>query len=46
MTRTQRQIEQDGLVTRRIYAEVLPRVEYALTLPDRGAQAEIAPLPS
>lgn len=31
LSRTLRRMEEDGFVTRRIYAEVPPRVEYALT---------------
>jgi DNA-binding HxlR family transcriptional regulator len=44
LTRTLRQLEQDGFVSRRVYAEVPPRVEYALTDLGRQLLAEIAPL--
>jgi DNA-binding HxlR family transcriptional regulator len=44
LTRTLRQLEQDGFVTRKVYAEVPPRVEYALTALGRELLIEIKPL--
>lgn len=36
LSRTLRRMEEDGFISRRIYAEVPPRVEYALTELGRG----------
>ncbi|MBS1081256.1 winged helix-turn-helix transcriptional regulator [Gluconobacter kondonii] len=44
LTRTLRHLEQDGFVSRQIYAEVPPRVEYALTDLGRELLVEITPL--
>lgn len=44
LTRTLRHLEQDGFVTRQVYAEVPPRVEYALTDLGRELLVEITPL--
>ncbi|MEE1837651.1 winged helix-turn-helix transcriptional regulator [Streptomyces sp. SP17KL33] len=41
---TLRQLQQDGLITRTAYAEVPPRVEYALTSLGRGLHAIVMPL--
>lgn len=41
---TLRQLQQDGLITRTAYAEVPPRVEYALTPLGRGLHQIVASL--
>ncbi|WP_043630875.1 winged helix-turn-helix transcriptional regulator [Nonomuraea candida] len=44
LTLTVRQLQQDGLVTRTAYAEVPPRVEYALTPLGRSLHHIVTPL--
>jgi DNA-binding HxlR family transcriptional regulator len=44
LTLTLRQLQQDGLVTRTAYAEVPPRVEYALTPLSRSLLEIVTPL--
>src|ERR1700694_5541559 len=44
LTQTLRSLERDGLVQRTVYAEVPPRVEYALTPLGRGLRELIAPI--
>ena len=44
LTQHLREMEQDGLVVRTVYAEVPPRVEYSLTDDGRALNAALAPL--
>lgn len=44
LTGALRSLERDGLVTRRVYAEVPPRVEYALTPLGRTLEAPLRAL--
>jgi DNA-binding HxlR family transcriptional regulator len=44
LTKTLRQLERDGLVTRTMYLEVPPRVEYELAPPGRELLLRVLPL--
>ncbi len=44
LTKTLRQLERDGLVTRTMYMEVPPRVEYELTAAGHELLLRVAPL--
>lgn len=44
LTQHLREMEQDGLVHREVYAEVPPRVEYSLTESGRALNAALGPL--
>ena len=44
LTKTLRGLERDGLITREVFAEVPPRVEYAITLLGAEMLDNVAPL--
>ena len=44
LTKTLRGLERDGLITRKVFAEVPPRVEYAITVLGSAMLDNVAPL--